>query len=58
MTNATKAHIIALVNALLALAASFHWISEGQVGALGLVVNALLGLYVATTYKNSPKRIA
>ena len=58
MTNAKKAAIIAFVNAVFALALTFDLpISDSQQGALGLFVNAVLGLYVAMTYKDSPMRI-
>lgn len=58
MTNAVRAQIIVAVNALLALAANFGvGVSSNQAGAISLAVNAVLGVWVALTYKNSPKRI-
>lgn len=58
MTNAKKAAIIAFVNAALAVAVTFGLpLSEVQIGALGVLVNAGLGLYVALSYKNSPMRV-
>jgi hypothetical protein len=57
MTNTTKAHVIVAVNAVLALVAAFGVsLSDKQTGAIVLAVNALLSLWVAVTYKNSPKR--
>lgn len=58
MTNATKAQIIAAVNALLALAVAFNVaLTQAQIGAVGVVVNALLALVVGLTFKQSPKRV-
>jgi hypothetical protein len=57
MTNTTKAHIIVAVNSVLALIAAFGvTLTDKQGGAIVLAVNALLSLWVALTYKNSPKR--
>lgn len=57
MTNATKAHIIVLINAALILVTAFGvTLSDKQTGAVMLAVNAALSLWVALTYKNSPKR--
>jgi len=59
MTNAIKAQIIALVNAALIAAIAFGVpLSDAQIGGIGLVVNTALSLYVALTYKSSPKRVA
>ena len=58
LTNAQKAAIIVFVNALLSTAVVFGLpLSEVQFGALDLLVNTALGLYVALTYKLSPRRI-
>lgn len=58
MTNATKAVIIALANELLALLIAFGVeLSDAQTAAIAGTLNAFLVLYVAVTYKNSPKRI-
>lgn len=58
MTNAVRAAIIAAVNAVLSLLLAFGvGVSDAQVAAIGVTVNALLGLWVALTYKDSPARI-
>lgn len=58
MTNAVRAAIIAAVNAVLSLLLAFGvGVSDAQVAAIGVTVNALLGLWVALTYKDSPTRI-
>ncbi len=58
MTNAVRAAIIAAVNAVLSLLLAFGvGVSDAQVAAIGVTVNALLGLWVALTYKDSPPRI-
>lgn len=58
MTNATKALIIAAINALLVLIVAFGvTLSDGQNAAITGAVNAVLAIYVALTYTNSPKRI-
>lgn len=57
-TNAVKAQAIVAVNALLALLATFHVVlTQKQIGAIDLALNALFGLYVAVTYTQSRKRI-
>lgn len=59
MTNATKANIIAAVNAGLALVIAFGVsLSDAQTAAIVAGVNAALVLYVGLSYKTSPKRIA
>lgn len=59
MTNATKAQVLALVNALLMLAVAFDVaLTELQIGGIGVVVNAALSLWISLTYKDSAKRIA
>jgi hypothetical protein len=58
MTNATKALAITFVNAVLAALPLFGVpLSDGQVAAIGLIVNSGLALVVALTYKSSPKRV-
>lgn len=57
MTNATKAQAIVLINSIVSAVVVFGLLSDIKAGALGLVANAALGLYVAATYKNSPKRV-
>ncbi len=57
LTNATKAQAAILINAVLSAIVVFGRLSDAKSGALGLVANAALGLYVAATYTNSPKRV-
>lgn len=58
LTNATKAQIIVVVNTVLTLVGSFGFdLSNDQLTAITAVVNAVLGLWVGLTYKDSPKRI-
>lgn len=58
MTNATKAGIIACINAGLGLAVAFGVVlSPEQMGAILAFANTALGLWVALTYKNSVKRV-
>ena len=58
MTNATKANVIALVNALLALLVSFGvHLSDAQQATIVGLVNAAAVLWIGHTYRNSPKRI-
>ena len=58
-TNATKAQVIALVNAVVALVTAFGLdITTEQLAALLAVVNAALSLWVGLTYKQSPKRVS
>lgn len=57
MTNATKAQIIAAVNALLGLAVAFDVVlTQAQIGAVDVAVNAVLSLLVGLTFKQSPRR--
>lgn len=57
MTNATKALIIAAINAGLVLVVSFGVsLSDAQTAAIIGAANAGLALYVALTYQNSPAR--
>jgi hypothetical protein len=58
LTNATKAAIIAAVNAALALVLAFGVpVTDLQTAAITGFANTILGLWVAFTYKNSPKRV-
>jgi hypothetical protein len=58
MTNATKAHVIALLNAfLLCLTAFGVPLTSEQQAAIGALVNAALVTWIGTTYKNSKARI-
>lgn len=58
MTNATKAGVITCLNALLGLLLAFGVpLSTVQTGAILAFGNAVLGLVVALTYKQSAKRI-
>lgn len=57
MTNATKAQIIVVINAILALLQAFGVdLTDEQQGAILVVINALLGLWVGLTYNQSRKR--
>lgn len=58
MTNATKAYLIAVFNSGLQLLTAFGLdLSEAKNVAITGFVNSLLVLWVALTYKNSPKRV-
>jgi hypothetical protein len=58
MTNATKAHVVAVVNAfLLCLTAFGVPLTSEQQAAIGALVNAALVAWVGATYKNSKARI-
>jgi hypothetical protein len=58
VTNATKAGVIAALNALLALLIAFNVpLSDTQTAAILGLGNAVLGLWVGLTYQNSPKRV-
>ena len=58
MTNATKAQVIALVNAVLGILLAFHVVlTTEQLGAVQTAVNAGLGLIVAMTFTQSSKRV-
>lgn len=58
VTNAQRAAVLAVVNACLGAAVAFGApLSEDQYAAVAVAANALLGLWVALTYKSSPKRI-
>jgi hypothetical protein len=57
MTNATKANVIALVNAALGILITFNVIlTQTQVGAIEIGVNAALAFFVAGTYTLSKSR--
>lgn len=58
MTNATKANVIALANALLAVAVLFGApLTEEQLAGIAVALNAAGALAVGLTYKSSPKRL-
>ena len=58
MTNATKANILGLLNALLAVAVLFGLsLSEEQLAGVMVAANAAGVLIVSLTYKDSPKRL-
>ncbi len=57
MTNATKAQVIVVVNAALAMLVAFGVnVTDGQQAAIQGGVNALLGLWISLTYHRSPYR--
>jgi hypothetical protein len=57
-TNATKAIVIALVNALFALAVTFDVVlTPAQQGAIFTVVNLAMAAYVSLTFEKSPRRL-
>jgi hypothetical protein len=57
-TNATKANLIALANALIALVTAFGLdLSADQIAAILAVVNIVASAWVGLTYKQSPKRV-
>lgn len=58
MTNASKAQIIVVINAIFAFLESIGvHMSDTQQGAILVLINALLALWVAFTYNYSHKRI-
>lgn len=58
ITNATKGLVIAVINAVLGLLVAFGVdLSAEQIGAILAVANTAGALFVALTYKNSPKRV-
>lgn len=58
MTNATKAGVIAVLNAGLGLAVAFGVpLTETQIGAIMMFANSAGGLAVLLTYKASSKRL-
>lgn len=59
MTNATKAQIIVIVNAIFALLQAFGMdFTDEQQGSILVLINAVLALWVGLTYKNSQTRIS
>jgi hypothetical protein len=57
ITNATKANIIALVNAIILCLQAFGVpINNAQQAAIGAVVNAALVTWIGLTYKSSKMR--
>jgi hypothetical protein len=57
-TNATKAQIIVVINAVLALVTAFGFdLSNEQMAATTAAANAILSLWIGLTYKDSPKRV-
>ena len=58
MTNATKANIIATLNALLGVLITFHAVlTQAQLGAIDVAANAILALIVGLTFTESVKRV-
>jgi len=59
ITNATKGQITVAWNAVLSTLLAFDItpLTPQQIGALGVLGNALLGLWIAVTYKWSALRI-
>ena len=57
MTNATKAQVLAVVNAAIGVLLAFHVIlTQPQLGAIDIAVNAVLSLWVGLTYTQSSMR--
>lgn len=57
MTNATKAQVIVVVNAFIALLQSFGAdLTDAQQGAIVFFINAVFALWVGLTYTESRKR--
>lgn len=58
MTNATKANVIAAINAIFGLLVVFHvGITDAQIGAIDIAANAVLALLVGATFTQSAKRV-
>lgn len=58
MTNASKAQIIVVINAIFAFLESLGvHMSDEQQGAILVLINSLLALWVAFTYNYSRKRL-
>jgi hypothetical protein len=58
LTNATKAIVMVIVSAVLGLITSLGLdLSGEQVGYINTIVDGILGLWIALTYKDSPKRV-
>jgi hypothetical protein len=57
ITNATKAQLIAAINAALGLLIAFNvTLTQAQLGAIDVAANAVLALIVAITFTQSSKR--
>jgi hypothetical protein len=57
LTNASKAQVIAVVNAALGLVIAFGVnMTSAQQVSITTLVNAVLALWVGITYKASPRR--
>lgn len=58
MTNATKANLIAALNAGLGLAIAFGVnLTDLQTAAVLVFANSVASVFVGVTFKNSPKRV-
>lgn len=58
MTNATKANVIAAANAVMGILITFHAVlTTAQMSSIDVVLNAVLTLWIALTYRMSHKRI-
>ncbi len=57
LTNATKAQLAVFINSVVSAIVIFGLLTDIQAGALGLVANSALGVFIAMTYQNSPKRV-
>lgn len=58
MSNATKANVIAAINGIFGVLLAFHIaLSQTQIGAIDIAVNAVLALLVGATFTQSSKRI-
>jgi hypothetical protein len=59
ITNATKAQIIAAINAVLGVLGSFGLghLTNAQQGSILVAANAVLAVVVAVTYQSSSKRV-
>ena len=58
LTNATKAVLMTIVSAVVALLVTFGLaLDPTQIGLITTIVDGLLLLYIAFTYKDSPKRV-
>jgi hypothetical protein len=57
MTNATKAQLVAAVNAIVLCLQVFGVpINNAQQAAIGVAANAVFGVWIAMTYKNAEPR--
>lgn len=58
MTNATKLQIVTFINAIMGVLIAFDvLLTQAQLGAIDIAVNAALALIGALTFTNSAKRI-